>query len=258
MEAMHELVPFASHYIVVDDDTFMLPEPLRYVASFMDAQFPVITGLLVYSRGTVAQAGDRTYADINQRANFTAANAAFLADEAASGIGIYRDNARHASGPSAPKLIPNIQGGAGIVMTSAALKALLQHMPECRRSCRQWAGDVRVGCCAEIARVRLQMHESFFLHDDFTALEVSRDLHVAYPVSFHDVRTPEMIYPLWNLCLSLRACQPRLSSNFSRPYAPLTTMEMLTMWQRWADAWRRKHPSWVVHRRPFHPVIVVA
>jgi hypothetical protein len=226
--------------VLVDDDSYVLTDTLRWTLRGHDPSVQFMLGLLVTSRGAEAEAGDVTWPMVFARVN----------------------NSDHMR-----PVIPNVQGGAGIVISRAAFVMMLegedgQLWTRCARHCRQWAGDIRVGCCGvSLGTARLVYHGGFHHHDVEDALNSNRAVlrtfsdAVTYPVSFHDLRSSLMFEELHTAVLEALG-QPipqallKRQQNASTPFdaSNLTARVGLVAWPDLQAAYLRRRPWY--RRRP--------
>jgi hypothetical protein len=110
-----------------------------------------------------------------------------------------------------------VQGGAGILMTRAAVqllrRAVLQPLisphssgngtdrghgadatkregiPQCFDWCQQWAGDVRLGCCARMLGVAMKHDFTFWSEDAATSIATRRQ-YAYFPTTMHQMKEP--------------------------------------------------------------------
>ncbi len=85
------------------------------------------------------------------------------------------------------------QGGAGIVFSPQAIRALSAMRFTCIDRCKHWAGDIRIGCCIRLSgAVTLAPSENLWSRSVFYALGFDqRAAASAFPVSFHVMREPQ-------------------------------------------------------------------
>ena len=104
------------------------------------------------------------------------------------------------------------QGGAGIIISRDALQAMSAMRFTCIDRCKQWAGDIRLGCCVRLAAVTLAPSENLWSRTPFIALghDHRRDAS-AYPVSFHQMRNAQWVVDIFRWADHLtgpQSCSP--------------------------------------------------
>lgn len=185
-----------SYYMIIDDDSYIIRRNLEIAlatfywrgANYLD---PVLTA---------AHATASTLEDY----------------EAARRVGMHPNN--HAVDPqvipiyagvlsrwiqpiseSRGTITPFIQGGAGIIVSAAAMRAVMPHLHECRLRCDYLPhGDVRLGCCYKhVVRVPAIFDTSLWHQHIYRAQgRDRRQILSLFPVSFHRMKNRSMILPL--------------------------------------------------------------
>lgn len=91
-----------------------------------------------------------------------------------------------------------VQGGAGIVLTPSAIDLLMTAMPQCEAECQQFAGDVRLGCCAHRVGLPMISNWGFWSMNPMKTVLVDRRQRVtnSYPVTFHQLRNTSWVTDL--------------------------------------------------------------
>ena len=94
---------------------------------------------------------------------------------------------------------PFAQGGAGIIFSRSAIAKVSAMRFTCMDRCKQWAGDIRLGCCLLLATVRIVQTENMWSRTPFLSVGADKRHHSSsFPVSFHQMRNPA-----WTRDLSL-------------------------------------------------------
>merc|ERR1719456_1369299 len=85
-------------------------------------------------------------------------------------------------------------------MNYLAFERFSAHINVCHQQCKQWAGDIRLGCCAALSGVPTATHLGMWSRTPFLALGVDQrwSLH-PFPVSFHQMRNDTWVADLWRL-----------------------------------------------------------
>jgi hypothetical protein len=100
---------------------------------------------------------------------------------------------------SSTKPLPFPQGGAGIFLTSRAISKVSAMRITCIDLCKQWAGDVRMGCCLRLAAIPIVHSDNLWSRTPFLAVGADKRHHIsAYPVSFHQMREPKWVHHVWS------------------------------------------------------------
>jgi hypothetical protein len=236
LELMHSvprvapLAAKAAFVVLCDDDSYMLMPTLRWTLAHLDPRASQLMGLLATSRGTFSAGGDTHWQSVFARLNNS-------------------DQQR--------PVISNVQGGAGIVISRAAVDTIAPSegvtaplWKLCAAYCRQWAGDIRVGCCfSSLGTAELVYHGGFHHHTLEDGINHARHVvrsksdAVTFPVTFHDVRSALMFRELEE------------AVNCSNHRSPLPG---LVAWRDMERCYAASHPWY--HRRPFvwDPRLVVA
>jgi hypothetical protein len=139
-----------------------------------------------------------------------------------------------------------VQGGAGILMTRAAVQLLRravlpltsphlaangtdrghaadatkrEGIPQCFDWCQQWAGDVRLGCCARMLGVAMKHDFTFWSEDAATSIATRRQ-YSYFPTTMHQMKEPAVTRDMhaavqWvehaQACFGNVTCRPLLS-----------------------------------------------
>lgn len=126
---------------------------------------------------------------------------------------------------------PFVQGGAGILMSHAAMAAAYPKIRQCRFTCDYLPhGDVRLGCCMKKVVNIQPIFETTFWHMHIYRAQGrdARHLRSMFPVSFHRMKNDSMLYPL-HVCATADEARMQ-AANISRAF-PVTWDAVLRCYQ---------------------------
>lgn len=151
-----------------------------------------------------------------------------------------------------------VQGGAGILITRAAVQLLSRAvaprdlappqqntgtdspearagintsriqrrdgLPQCHEWCQQWAGDVRLGCCARMLGIAMKHDFTFWSEDGPTSIASRRRISY-FPTSMHQMKVPAIVKDMhaavtWGESLN-RCCDGIVCREVLHAIAPL-------------------------------------
>ena len=174
-----ELFPMREWYMIVDDDTYVLPNNLNIeLTTFYDPSVAIVIAMVCPQ----PQCAMREIRPVQKRRQNK------IVTEYRSII---------VSSPwNASLLAP--QGGAGFVMSYAAIVQVSKNIPRCSATCKMNGGDIRIGCCLRMLSIPLVSSENLWSRTPFLAIgkDDNRPELSSFPVSFHMMRRAQWVKQL--------------------------------------------------------------
>jgi hypothetical protein len=175
-----DVFPRRSWYMIVDDDTFMFHQNLNIeLTSLHNPNAPLAVGM-VCPQQVCATREIQPTTKVRGRKATVEYKSTLVSDKNKAWL-----------------LAP--QGGAGFVLSHAAIVLIRNSIPKCSRRCKMNGGDTRIGCCMHLLRIPLVPSENFWCRSPFLAVAADGRGNVsAFPVSFHMMRRVQWVYDLYN------------------------------------------------------------
>lgn len=180
---MSRVFPLKDWVVMVDDDTFVVQENLNLlIHSVYDILFPpLIRAVMV---GAIFRVGGGSRNDL-----FVQGGAGILMSRAAMNLlAAAADSVAHQN--ESTSLLATNRTGTPVEKLSRRERP----MPNCYEYCQQWAGDIRMGCCARLVGIVMKHDFTFWSEDVVVSLTSARRAELAmFPTTFHQMKQKELV-----------------------------------------------------------------
>lgn len=200
VEHIHHLMPLKTWYLMVDDDSFVIQHNLNLVihSTFERVVSPLARAMMF---GAIFRVG-------GTKELFVQGGAGILLTRAAVQF------LRRAVAPASAATL----GPSNHSQVHQKPHILREGVPQCYEWCQQWAGDVRLGCCARMLGIAMK-HDFTFWSEDVAVSVASRRQVSYFPTTLHQMKDGAVVR-------DTHAAVGWWSANVSSSWSPSSTKVM--------------------------------